>query len=186
VVSQEEAGHLKPIFETARLTIRPFLPTDTDDLLLIFSDPVAMEHFPGMKDRGATEKWLETTFRLYERDGFALWAAFLKEDGSFVGAVGLVRQDVEGVDETEIGYLLRRQYWGLGLATEAAEGCREYAFGVLGKTRVISLIGPTNVASQRVAEKVGLRRWRDVVQWNKTLWLYALERREGAGGDGSR
>ena len=63
-----------------------------------------------------------------------------------------------------------------GLATEAAAAVRDYAFGELGLSRVISLIRPGNAASQRVAEKIGMTREKKIVRGTTTYWLYALSR----------
>ena len=65
-------------------------------------------------------------------------------------------QEVEGLNHVEVGYHVRRDLWGNGYATEAAQACIEYAFTRLGVDRVISMIRPENLQSVRVAEKNGL------------------------------
>jgi RimJ/RimL family protein N-acetyltransferase len=92
----------------------------------------------------------------YADRGFGLWALVLKENGEVIGDCGLVVQQIEGVGEVEIGYHVRRDLWGQGFATEAAQACREYGFHQLGRDRLISLIHPANRASRRVAEKNGM------------------------------
>lgn len=93
----------------------------------------------------------------YTQHGFGLWALVLKESSELIGDCGLVVQDVEGVEEVEIGYHVRRDWWGQGLATEAAQACRNYGFNQLGFNKLISLIHPANIASRRVAQKNGMR-----------------------------
>ena len=56
----------------------------------------------------------------------------------------------------EIGYLFCRQYWHRGYATEAARGCKKYAFEELGADEVCSIIRDTNTASQNVAVRNGM------------------------------
>jgi RimJ/RimL family protein N-acetyltransferase len=90
-------------------------------------------------------------------------------------------QEVEGRQEVEIGYLFLRKLWGQGLATEAARACRDYAVNRLGHTRLISLIDPGNLASRRVAEKVGMSREKEIVKWNKRLCVYTLAAEERSG-----
>jgi [ribosomal protein S5]-alanine N-acetyltransferase len=63
---------------------------------------------------------------------------------------------VDGSPEYEISYRLRRDCWGQGLATEAVQACRDYGFKQMGLTHMISIIEPENVASIRVAEKMGM------------------------------
>jgi RimJ/RimL family protein N-acetyltransferase len=62
----------------------------------------------------------------------------------------------------EIGWRLDPDYWGRGLATEAAAAVLRDGFERLGFSRLISIIYRENVASRRVAEKIGLRLWREV------------------------
>jgi len=80
-----------------------------------------------------------------------------KVTGQPVGQVGLLIQNVQGVEEKEVGYLIHRQYWCRGFATEAALACRDYAFDALNRRRVIALIRPENVPSRSVAAKLGMQ-----------------------------
>jgi RimJ/RimL family protein N-acetyltransferase len=58
-------------------------------------------------------------------------------------------QEVEGREELEVGYLFVREFWGRGLATEAARACHEFVFRRLGRERLVSLISPQNLPSRR-------------------------------------
>ena len=144
------------ILETARLQLRPLTPADEEALQQVLSDPIAMKHYPKPFDRAMTHRWVEWNLRNYEEFGFGLWAAIHKRDSVPIGDCGLTMQSVDGIAELEIGYHISRTYWGRGLATEAAMACKEYAFDVLRRDRVISWMGPANLASRRVAEKVGM------------------------------
>ena len=72
--------------------------------------------------------------------------------GELIGDCGLVRQTVDGTDEIEIGYHVRRDQWGHGYASEAARACRDYGFANLKVDKLISLIRPENIASPRRKE----------------------------------
>ena len=78
-----------------------------------------------------------------------------------IGDCGIIRQQVDGEQLYEIGYHLRRDLWGQGLATEAAIACRDWAFAHLKTDRVISLIRPENLPSRRVAERTGMTIWKE-------------------------
>jgi [ribosomal protein S5]-alanine N-acetyltransferase len=144
------------ILETPRLIVRELTPADTDDLLGILSDPVAMRYYPQTYNREETEGWITRSMASYEKYGHGLWAVDLKESGNFAGVCGIMRKTVDEVEENEIGYLLLPRYWNQGYATEAARGCLNYAFESMGRTRMISLIRPDNEPSRRVAERNGL------------------------------
>ncbi len=83
-------------------------------------------------------------------------------------------QRVDDLPEVEIGYLFLRKYWGQGLATEAAAACRDYGINRLGYTRLISLIDPANIASKRVAEKIGMAFEKETFMFNKEICVYAV------------
>ena len=164
------------VLETERLILRRMELADVDNLLGIFSDPEAMRFYPGTKDRDETIGWIEWTLQRYRRDGIGLWVAVLKESREFAGQCGLLVQEVAERREVEIGYLFLRKLWGRGLATEAARACRDYGFERLGYRRLVSLVDPGNLASRRVAEKVGMTLEQEVEKWGKRVCLYAIER----------
>jgi RimJ/RimL family protein N-acetyltransferase len=144
------------ILETARLRLREFRPDDADALEAVLGDPVAMQYYPAAFDRRGVVAWIGRNCERYQRDGHGLWAMLLKQSGELIGDCGCTLQEVEGKNEVEVGYHVRRDLWGNGYATEAALACMEYAFAKLGAERVISIIRPENVPSRRVAEKNGL------------------------------
>lgn len=100
--------------------------------------------------------WLDRQFQRYKEDGFGLWAVILKRTGEFLGQAGLTWQECEGEKLLEIGYLFKKKYWHNGYATESAVACRQYAFEILDKDRVYSMIRDINIASQNVARRNGM------------------------------
>jgi [ribosomal protein S5]-alanine N-acetyltransferase len=164
------------VLETKRLTLRKMTLHDVDDLLAILCDPEAMQFYPKPFDRQMTQMWVERNIERYAQPGFGLWSLILKESDKLIGDCGLVMQEVDGIEEVEIGYHIRRDLWGQGLATEAAQGCRDYGFSQLGVDRLISLIHPANIASRRVAEKNGMRLTKEVSWRDKPTCIYAVER----------
>src|SRR6185437_748287 len=144
------------VLETARLRLREFTMNDADAMETVLGDPVAMQYYPAAFDRRGVEAWIEKNMARYQRDEHSLWAMLLKDTGELIGDCGCAVQEVEGRNEIEVGYHVRRDLWGNGYATEAARACMEYAFTKIGAERVISMIRPENVQSRRVAEKNGL------------------------------
>jgi ribosomal-protein-alanine N-acetyltransferase len=158
------------------MVLRPMEMADVDDLMGIFSDPVAMRYYPNTKSRQEAEEWVRRVQESYPVRGFGLWVAVLEDSGEFVGQCGLTVQEVEGKEEIEIGYLFLRKSWGQGLATEAARAARDHGFHMPGCERLVSLIDPGNLASRRVAAKVGLTLEREVWKWNKEICVYAIRK----------
>ncbi len=179
------------ILHTSRLRLREFTPQDAEALALVLSDPQTMRFYPAAYDRAGVEQWIERNRRRYRDDGVGLWAMELTnaEDRTpeVIGDCGIVLQRVEEERFYEIGYHLRRDFWGQGLATEAAIACRDWGFAHLKTERLISLIRPENLPSRRVAERVGMTvwkevNWRGVLHYVYSIEVYSIEKQ----GDGDR
>ena len=166
------------ILETSRLILREFLPGDADALARVLSDPETMRFYPAPYDRAGVEAWIARNIRRYAEDGRGLYAMVLKASGELIGDCGLTIQDVDGAAEMEIGYHVRRDLWGQGLATEAARACRDLGFARWPVERIISLIRPENVPSCRVAEKTGMSVWKKVMRKDLLHLVYAIRREQ--------
>ena len=103
-----------------------------------------------------TERVMRRCLDDYRRHGHSLWAAEAVAGGEFIGLCGLLLQELEGRPELEVGYHLLPRHRGRGLATEAARGAMDFAFGRLAAGRIISIILPDNEASIAVAGRNGL------------------------------
>lgn len=143
--------------------MREILGNDFEFLLEMMSDPEVMRYYPKPSTAKEVHELIDRMRTCYRRDGFGLWLVVHREAGYPLGRVGLVRQQVNGVDEVEVGYMIHRPFWRQGLATETATAVRDYAFRDLRLPRVISLIRPENAASRGVARKLGMEvrgRWQ--------------------------
>jgi len=164
------------ILETERLVLREFVPSDADALELVLSDLETMKYYPAPIDQNGIQQWIQRNLRRYAEDGVGLWAMVLKSSGEMLGDCGIIRQHVEGEHLYEIGYHLRRDHWGRGLATEAAIACREWGFANLNVDRLISLIRPENVPSRRVAERNGMTICKEVDWRAQRHYVYAVKK----------
>jgi len=164
------------VLETTRIILREFCPDDVDALSLVLSDADTMRFYLSPYDRAGVEAWITRNMNRYAKDGHGLWAMILKTSGELIGDCGPTVQEVDGKNEVEIGYHLRRDHWGRGVATEAACGCRDFVFERLTVDHVISLIRPENLPSRRVAERVGMKVWKEVIWRDLPHVVYSLDR----------
>jgi RimJ/RimL family protein N-acetyltransferase len=167
---------------TERLILRLPRVEDAPGLLEALADPAAMRYIGdgSTTDLAGAEQAVERWLERWAAWGIGMLVVERKEDARVLGRTGLLRWDPEtweiGGSETEIGWGYAREHWGRGYATEAAVALRDWAFAERGLTRLISLIQHGNVASARVAEKLGEQLERDVEVRGKATWLYAIER----------
>ena len=142
----------------------------------MFADPEVMRYIGAGQPltREEAQASLDRGIARYASDGFGLWATVEKATDRMVGRCGLiVWDDIDGRTETEVGYLLARDAWGKGYASEAALAIRDYGLRELGRTRLISLIYHDNWRSIRVALGIGMSYEKDILLFGSTVALYS-------------
>ena len=123
-----------------------------------------MRFSDGLKTKEWVHIWLDTCLDQYQKWGFGPYAVVEKRNQAVIGYCGLFFfPDLDGEAEVEIGYRLIRSTWGKGYATEATRAVRDYAFTTLGIKRLIALVDPANLASIRVAEKIGMQYEKEIM-----------------------
>jgi RimJ/RimL family protein N-acetyltransferase len=164
-----------PVLETARLRLRRVEERDVDAVTLMFGDPRYMRFMGDGKlaDRAAAWRAIAGTLGHWTLRGFGFFAIEEKASGAFIGWSGLLNP--EGWPGIEIAWGIAPDRWRQGFATEAATAVRHYAADTLHLTRLISLIHPENVASIRVAEKIGERFLRTIEFQGKAVRLYGVD-----------
>lgn len=135
------------IIETPSLILREFEEADVSDLAAIYADPEGMRSKGGPRPYGYAEHTVREARRDYQTCGYGFWAAVLKQEGRLIGWCGLLDQTIQDKPVVEIAYNLAKEYWGRGLATEAARAIKEWGFRDLPVERLVSLISPDNIAS---------------------------------------
>ena len=144
-----------PEIDTPRLRLREFRATDLDDYVASVGDPDVMKYIGDGAPMGREDAWRSMAVMSghWNLRGYGLWAIEEKATGRVLGRVGYFYP--EGWPSEEIGWLLRRDAWGHGYATEAASAALAQGRGLLGLDRVIAIIQPENAASIRLALRLG-------------------------------
>ncbi len=145
------------ILETERLYLREMNQGDFNPLCKILQDEATMYAYEGAFSDKEVQEWLDRQISRYQKWNFGLWAVILKENDEMIGQCGLTMQPWKETEVLEIGYLFNRSYWHKGYAAEAAMACKKYAFEVLKAGEVCSIIRDTNIASQNVAIRNGMK-----------------------------
>lgn len=140
---------------TARLRFREMTAADIGLMAALLGDPDVMRFYPRPKTRDEAMRWIEWNQANYAEHGYGLWITETHE-GDFVGDCGLTWQPIGDCRSLEVGFHTVPGRQGLGYATEAARACLDLATGPIGESHVVAIINPANVASRRVAEKLGM------------------------------
>jgi RimJ/RimL family protein N-acetyltransferase len=149
------------LLSTPRLTLRRFTPEDVDLLADLDSDPDVMFRITGgaaTPRQEIVDDYLPAFLRYYrEGDRWGFWVAEETASGEFVGWFHLRPGEGHPDDDPELGYRLRKAFWGKGLATEGSAALVDRAFADCGARRVWAETMVAHAASRRVMEKVGMR-----------------------------
>ncbi len=165
-----------PTLSTQRLILRGFTAADLDALAPIYADPQVSRYIGDgtPADRAATWRALAGMLGHWQLRGYGMWALIEQATGRLIGRAGLYNP--EGWPGLEAGWLLARDRWGCGFATEAGHAILAYAFTQLSADHVISLIHPANTASIRVAQRLGERLEREMVLKGQRALVYGINR----------
>jgi RimJ/RimL family protein N-acetyltransferase len=148
------------VIETERLILRPWKDADRAPFVAMSADPAVMETLGGVLSEEAAHAYVDAGAKRLAVFGFCRWALERRQDGAFIGAVGLVpiHPSLPLPAGFEMGWRLARDAWGHGYATEAARAAIADGFKRSGLTEVFAFTSRPNLRSQAVMERVGMIR----------------------------
>src|SRR5437764_12373161 len=169
--------------ETDRLTLRMLRESDIDAYAEMCGDPEVQRYIGDGQPLARPMAWrnLAQMVGHWSLRGYGLWAAEERSSGALVGRIGFWNPD--GWPGFELGWMLRRSFWGRGYATQGARAALRFAFTRMQRPHVISLIHSENAASIRVAGRLGERLLGPSEVMGKPALLYRLTREEWAAAD---
>lgn len=163
------------ILETKRLLLRTLTPNDVDDLFVLYKEPNVRRYFPeGTLTYEETKEelaWIIDVY--YGQYGYGLWATIDKATGEFIGRCGLLPWTIDNRQEVEVAYLLAEKVWRQGLGSEVAQAIVQYGFEQLKLSRLICIMMKENVASTKVAEKMGMTFEKTMVNEQGSFLVYS-------------
>ena len=173
-------------FDTARLKLRQWLPSDLEPFAALNADPRVMEFYPALLSRAESDAQAEGFRTLIEQRGWGLWVVETKAASEFIGYVGLhvPTAALPFVPCVEIGWRMALPYWGKGFATEAARGVLRVGFETLLLPEIVSFTAVVNRRSSAVMERLGMSEDAESFEhpnlpeghWLRRHCLYRLSR----------
>lgn len=153
---------MTPELTTRRLLLRAWRTTDREPYALLNADPEVMRHFPSTLTREQSDQMVDRMVAAWETNAYGLWAVERLDDGTFIGFVGLAAPTWTTVFTpcVEVGWRAARLQWGKGFAPEAAHAALRFGFENLDlpNDEIVSFATEQNLKSQRVMQKIGMRR----------------------------
>jgi RimJ/RimL family protein N-acetyltransferase len=158
---------------THRLAFRGWQAEDLEAFFAICSNPRVMQYVGDGQawSKTRTLAFIERAEEMFRACGFCQWAVLHQADNKLIGYCGFVTTD----EAPEIGWRLAPEYWGQGLATEAAHAVLTYGLEILGFPRVIATIQADNQASIRIALKLGMGLESTLERQNRRVLIYSAK-----------
>lgn len=166
------------ILETERLLHRRITPNDLETIIKFRSDDEVSKYIGGAKAK--TREFNETRLKFYletwEKYGFGFTIMIWKQTGEEIGWSGL--QPLENSGEIEVGYGMRKDFWGKGIGFETARGWLKYGFEKANLERIVAVAAHENIGSWRIMEKCGMKFEGIKFHYGMDLVFYAISKTE--------
>jgi ribosomal-protein-alanine N-acetyltransferase len=164
-----------PTLSTQHLTLRPIVSADAAVLYHIYQTEGVLQYFPNPSPPSLekVERFAANQQAHWEKYGYGNWGVVPDGEKELAGWAGL--QYLPELDETEVGFLLDKSFWGRGYATEAARASLKFGFEHFNLDHIIALVHPENIASRRVIEKCGLSYVDTLPLWGIELMRHRKE-----------
>lgn len=148
-----------PSLETERLLLRGITDADINEIFLLRSDKIAMKYIdrPIAQSEADAKDLLDKIKEAAKTNTGITWGIQLKDKPELIGTIGFWRIDKEN-HRGEIGYMLRPDFFRMGLASEAITAANDFAFNRLHFHSVEANVNTENLASMRLLEKMGFRK----------------------------
>lgn len=162
-------------FSTRRLIAEKLREDHLADLVALHLDAEVSRYLGGVRSAEVTEAYLATNMAHWDQHGFGLWALRTK-DGAFAGRAGIRHILVDGIDEIEIAYTFKREFWGQGLASEIAIALTDIGLSQLALSSLIGLVFVGHGASRRVLEKANYVLEKSTTHHGEAVVIYRFRR----------
>jgi len=153
-----------PVIQTERLCLRPLRAEDFEPVCRIWADPENVR-FVGGKSSTPSQSWrrVVSSAGYWPILGYGYWALEEISSGNFIGLVGFAdfkRDEPAGFSgDPEIGYVIDKSIHGKGYGREVMTACMNWMDDTHGRSRTICMVEPDNIASVKIAERLGYKTY---------------------------
>jgi ribosomal-protein-alanine N-acetyltransferase len=165
---------MSTLYQSPRIIIREFLPQEQQTFLDLFKDNQVTQYLPATSPERYVEMFNEL-LENYEKKNLSRWAIFDTVNNNFIGMC-VARIFAHNPNQIEIGYVLSREYWGKGIATEVCKALTQYSFANTNMKEVVAITDLHNSGSQNVLQKAGFERLDNLIRNKEELAYFKIER----------
>lgn len=167
---------MQNVLETERLRLQPFSDADLETLHALWIDPQVRKFLwdDVIIAKDTAQEIIAASLASFKQHGFGFWSVLRKDKKQLLGFCGL--RFIDETAEIEILYGLWPQFWGKGLATEAAAAIMRHGFETCKLERLVAGADPPNVASFRVMERLGMKYDRHAQREGLEVVYFAIKK----------
>jgi [ribosomal protein S5]-alanine N-acetyltransferase len=162
---------------TKRLQIRLYQESDHDDLIKLFTDKDVMKFVDTgvFSNEKAESLWKKLFENFYAKGLKTIYGVFAIEDNRYIGHTA-IRPRPTKTDEWEISYILKKDEWKKGFATEIAKKLVQFGFDELKLNAVFATVDTDNFASIHILEKIGMKKVKDEYDERGLYYVYGIKK----------
>ena len=156
--------------ETERLILRRLKTSDAQGMFELDSDPEVLKYLGNkpLTSIKQSEEIIKNVHKQYENNGLGRWAIIEKNTNEFIGWTGLKYEEIvrKEFNYYDLGYRLKKKFWGKGIATETAIISLNFGFNDLGLKKICATAHIENLGSNKVLQKMGFN-FIEIIQIDK-------------------
>ena len=165
------------ILETKRLRLRYQEPNDTMFIVDLWTNETMTAYTGGPRDSKFMIEEATKTSKEPQKEEYDLWMIELRENKELVGQAGFIPKTIENEEYIELNYYITKDKWENGYATEIGRALLEHAFKIKKVKTVVAIIDPKNLSSKAVAEKIGMKYWKNEIRLEKkNKMIYRIQK----------
>ncbi|MEQ8707406.1 MAG: GNAT family N-acetyltransferase [Rhodospirillales bacterium] len=145
-----------PVLNTSRLRLEPLTEQHFPAFAAVLKDRETMSYYPHPFDDIAVKGWISRNLDFWRQHSYGRFAVIRQSDNQLLGDAGLMRLTVNEQEVNDIGWVIHRDHWGSGYASEAAAAVRDDAFDRLSLDALHANMPVDHPASRKVAEHIGM------------------------------
>ena len=163
------------ILETKRLQLRYQRDEDFDFIIKLWTDEKITRYVGGPRNENILIKSIKNVALDPRKEKYDLWYVVIKNSNELIGMAGLLPKEINNEQFYEINYYIEEKQWNKGFATEIANELIQYFLEKKGIQIFIAIIDKENIASTKVARKIGMKHWKTEMRNSGEKEIYKVE-----------
>ena len=162
------------ILETDRLLLRYQRDEDFDFIVELWTNEIITRYVGGPRNINTLSESIKNVALDPKKERHDLWYIVLKNSKKLIGMAGLLSKEINNEKFYEINYFIEEKHWNKGFATEITNGIMDHFLKTEAIKTFIAIIDKENIASIKVAGKIGMKYWKTEIRGSGVKDIYKV------------